>query len=253
MASFDTILARINDNIDKEVTLFNYELERVLAKAQELISISAIKFSSEPLSFDYEVMKILQESGYYKLVDKFINEGYDTNYQNIANLFEVSGLSATFNSSDLASINSLKALDLEFFNDIGKQAAQRLKRDMMKYSLSDMNISTLTTNIKESLADTDFAKYSRTYAETSISNFNQSLMDMKTEGVGEVYIYSGVSDSKTRKFCNCLISQNKYYDSSDAGSIKSDKRRQYNCRHLVIPVSLDYAESAGYSEGSFSC
>ncbi len=254
MANFESILDQINSNIDKEVNLFNYELEKVLRKAQNLVEVSAVQFISDPLRFDYEVMRILKDAGYYDLIDSFINQSYDKNYAAIADLFTSSGLSATFTSSDLSSINALKAMDLEFFNSLGKEAAQRLKRDLMKYSLSDIDVSLLTSNIAESLADTPLTKHSKTYAETAISNFNQSLMDLKTEGAeGAVYIYSGVTDKKTRKFCKCLMSQDKYYDSSDAGSIKSDKRRQYNCRHLVIPVSLDYALRGGYTSGSFTC
>ena len=117
-----------------------------------------------------------------------------------------------------------------------------------------MSTRQLVDNIKQSLDGTELAKYSKTYAETSIANYNQSVIDLKSQDVtGEVYIYRGVKDKKTRDFCRCLVSQRKYYSKADAEDIKTDKRRQYNCRHLVVPVSLEYAENRGYKAGKFTC
>ena len=254
MADFESIIESINSKIDREVNLFNIELEAILAKVENLVIARSVASIKDPLKFDYAVQQILVEAGYYELVSEFINNSYDKNYSNITALFEASGLLATFDKTDILNISNIKALDLEFFNDIGKQASMRLKQDLFKYALSDLDTNTLVANIRESLADTSLVKYSNTYAETAISNFNQSVIDLKSQDVeGEVYIYRGVKDKKTRKFCSCLVSQRKYYDKNDASMIKSDKRRQYNCRHLIVPVGKEYAESSGYKAGAFSC
>lgn len=254
MADFETILERINSNIDKEINLFNRELETILITVQEMVAVRAVELISDPLQFDYAMQQILVESGYYNLVNDFIDNSYDKNYAQITALFESSGLAATFSADDIANIRNIKTLDLDFFRDIGNQASQRLKADLYKYSLSDMKKTTMVANIKESLADTSLVKYSNTYAETAISNFNQSLIDLKSADVtGEVYIYRGVTDKKTRKFCRCLVSARKYYDKDEANKIKNDKRRQYNCRHLITPVSMEYAIARGYKAGSATC
>jgi len=254
MANFDKILEDINDNVNREVNLFNLELESVLKTVQELVSIKAVELYDSPLEFDFAVQQILQEAGYYDLVNDFIDDSYDKSYGEIIALFEAGGLTATFTADDITSIKAIKQLDLDFFDDIGKQASSRLKADLYKYQISDLDTKTMVENIRDSLKDTNLVKYSSTYADTAISNFNQSMIDLKSADViDEVYIYRGVKDKKTRDFCRCLISQRKYYDKSDAGKIKNDKKRQYNCRHLIIAVSLDYALSRGYKKGSFSC
>ena len=254
MTSFEAIVNLINSNTDREINLFNYRLEKILKTVATLVSARAVQSMSNPLRFDYDMQVILKEAGYYNLINEFINNSYDVNYKAIIDLFESTGLLATFSQEDLNSINALKSFDMEFFNDIGKKASLQLKKDLYKYSLSDLTTEDLILSIELSLADTELVKYSRTYAETSIANFNQSLIDLKSQGVtNEVYTYEGVRDKKTRYFCQCLLDDNKYYNKSDASKIKSDKRRQYNCRHLIVPHSLDFAESEGYTQGVFSC
>ena len=254
MASVEQIIATMNDTMDSEVDLFNYKLEAILKIVNKLVAARAIELYSDPLKFDFAVQKILKDSGYYDLVDDFINLSYDKSYNEIIALFESGGLAATYTTADIASIKALKQMDLDFFRDIGAKVASSLKQDLYKYSLSNMDRVTMLSNMSQSLENTDLVKYSSTYVDTAISNFNQSVIDMKSTGVtGEVYIYRGVRDSKTRDFCRCLIGQKKYYDAKAAGRIKSDKRRQYNCRHMMVPISKSYAEDSGYSSGSFSC
>ena len=254
MADFEQILKSIDDNLDAEVNLFNHQLESILKTVNELVSVRAVELYSTPLEFDFAMQQILQEAGYYDLVNDFIDDSYDKNYNEIISLFEAGGLAATFTADDIQSIKAIKQLDLDFFDDIGKQASSKLKADLYKYRLSDLSTKDMVENIKESLADTSLVKYSSTYAETSISNFNQSIIDLKSvDVINEVYIYRGVKDKKTREFCRCLVNQRKYYDKSDANKIKNDSKRRFNCRHIIVPVSLEYAIAQGYKEGRFSC
>ena len=254
MADFEQILKSIDDNLDREVNLFNIELENVLKAVEQSVANKAVELYATPLEFDYAVQQILLEEGYYDLVSDFIDNSYDKSYGEIIALFEAGGLAATFTEDDITSIKAIKQLDMDFFNDKGRQAASQLKADLFKYQLSDMNVNTMVDNIKESLQGTNLVNYSSTYAETGISNFNQKIIDLKSaDVVNEVFIYRGVEDKKTRDFCRCLVGQEKYYNKDDSNKIKNDKRRQYNCRHLVVPVGVEYAISRGYKEGRFSC
>jgi len=252
--SIEKIISAIDSTIDRELNLFNSRFESILKKVEKQLVISSIESFSDPLDFDYAFTKVLRDAGYYDLINDVIDNSYDKSYDDILRLFAESGLDTVFTPDDLSTILELKAIDIQTFTDIGNSAARSLKADLYKYSISNLDKPTMIENMTRSLQDTDLAKYSRTYVETSIGNFNQSVIDLKAEGVtGEVYIYRGVSDPKTRKFCKCLVDQNKYYDKSNAGLIKSDKRRKWNCRHMIVPVSLEYAQARGYKKGSFTC
>ena len=254
MATLESVLKAIENKIDREVNLFNSEFEKILKLIGKEVEIRSIQNLSSPLEFDYEFQRILNDTGYYALVDNFINNSYDMSYNDILLALDTVGLSTVFTPEDLDSILATKQIDLEFFRQIGNDAANRLKSDLNKYSLSNLSIQDMTENIRETLADTNLAKHSRTYADTLISNYNQVIIDLKSAGVtDEVYIYVGVDDKATRKFCKCLVEQKKFYDRSDSQKIKNDKRREYNCRHTVMPVTKEYAIAEGYHEGNFTC
>ncbi len=145
---------------------------------------------------------------------------------------------------------------MDFFRSIGNEAAAQLKNDLSKYALSNMDKRTMIVNMKESLEGTKFYGHSKTLVDTAISNFNQSLMDVKTADIeGKVYIYTGHPiDGKIRPFCECLMKHRKYYSEADANLIRKDSKRKYNCRHYVQPLtSKEFAESQGYKEGKFTC
>lgn len=255
MASYEQILEQINNSIDREVNLFNVQLETVLKTIESLVAVRAVELYTDPLQFDFAFQRILQESGYYNLVNGFINESYDKNYNEIIALFEAGGLAATFSEADVTNIKAIKQLKLDFFRDVGNETASQLKRDLFKYSLSDLDSATMVQNMKDSLAGTNLVKHSSTYVDTGISNFIQDVIELKNKEFDhEAYIYTGARpDSKIRSFCECVIRQRKYYSESDAGRLRADKRREYNCRHFIIGVSVEYALQNGYKEGSFSC
>ena len=252
--SIDKIVQAIDDSVDREINLFNTRLESIFKKVEQSLIIQSVESFADPLEFDFVFTKVLQDAGYYDLINETIDNSYDKSYDDILRLFAESGLDVVFTEDDLSTILELKTIDIQNFVDIGSSAAQSLKADLYKYSISNLDKPTMVQNMTNALADTDLVKYSKTYVESGINNFHQSVIDLKSEGVtDEVYIYRGVSDSKTRKFCKCLADQNKYYDKSDASSIRSDKRRKWNCRHKIVPVSLKYAQDRKYKKGSFTC
>lgn len=248
MASIDSIYSAMQSNIDREINLFNREFETIMKVVEKLAVASGLALITDPLKFDYAFQRVLQQAGYYDLVNKFIDEAYDRNYKDIIEAFEVGGLDVAYSREDLASIQELKSLDIQTFRDIGNQAAISLKKDLYKYSLSNMSIKDLTKNISESLAGTDLAKYSRTYAETSISNYNQAIINMKAQDADGVWVYVGVSDGKTRDFCRRTLKANKYYNDSDKSKLENAKERRWNCRHQFLKISKESAIEQGYKD-----
>lgn len=254
--NLNDIIQQINNKEERELNLFNAEFENILLRIEDEIAISAIESIGNPLEFDREVQRILNETGYYALINKFIDESYDKSYEEILSALKQAGISATFSTSDIATLEELKDLDIEFFKQIGNEASETLRRDLYKYQLSNMDKVTLTNNIRQSLLGSPLAKYSKTYAETALSNYHQAVFDLKIKGMENelVYVYTGASPDKIiRKFCKCVMKDNKYYSKSDGDSLKSDKRRKYNCRHNVIGITEKRAIELGYKKGTFTC
>ena len=254
MADYNSILKAINEKSDREVTLFSSKFEGILEVIAIELAAMSIEADLDPLDFDFKFQRILKDAGYYDLVNEFIDSSYDMSYDDIKYLFDAGGLSMTYTADDIKALKTIKNLDIAFFAQIGNDASATLKRDLYKYSLSDLSKVDMIENIKVSLEGTPLAKHSKTYAQTALSNYFQSVIDIKSsEFDNAVFIYRGVDDKKNRKFCQCLLDQRKYYTRADAMRIRSDKRRQYNCRHVLAPMDLDFAAVEGYKEGSFSC
>ena len=251
----DEIIALLDRKTDYQLNLFNREFDAVIRRLSDLVILSAANQIKDPINFDVVFNGLLVESGFYALINDFIDNSYDKTYDEIIELLKLSGIDLTFDSNDLETIRQLKLFDLETFANIGMQAGSQLKKDLFKYSLSNLSNAEIADNIRLALIDTPLAKYAKTYAETSINNFQQQVIDSKVEGIaGLVYIYRGPTpDKKIRDFCKCVINQNKYYDKSDAIKLKNDKRRKWNCRHKVIPITETFAISEGYEKGRFTC
>lgn len=248
MASIDSIYDAMQNKIDREMNLFNQEFESVMRTVELLAVQRGISSLKDPLQFDYAFQQILNEAGYYELVNKFVDDAYDKNYKDILAIFEEGGLSVAYSAEDLRAIQELKELDIQTFRDIGNQAAVALQKDLYKYSLSNMTTKDLANSISESLSGTDLAKYSKTYAETSISNYNQAIINMKAQDTEGVWVYVGVNDKKTRHFCKRTLSANKFYDDSEKSKLENDKARRWNCRHQFLKISKESAIEQGYKD-----
>lgn len=251
--ALEELINTIESKLDKEINLFNLGFAQVLKEIKTQVEAQAIMSIKEPLTFDYKFQQILKDSGYFSLVDDFIDNSYDKTYKDILKVFALGGLETSFTNADLDYIKQIKLLDAQVFRDIGNQAANILKRDLYKYYLSNMKISDISKNISQALDGTDLAKYSTTYAETSISTFNQSIIDLKAKDFNGVWIYVGVNDSKTRPFCKCVLSKKKYYDNENKMILQQDARRRWNCRHQFLFVSEDYAIENEYVSGNATC
>ena len=256
MANYDQIMDAINSKMDRELNLFNQNFERILKRVQKEVEIRAVQLIDDPLLFDREFQAILSDTGYYRLINDFIDNSYDKTYGEIQALLNESGIQTVFTQADLDVIRDIKRLDIQTFRDVGNQAAASLKRDLYKYSLSNLSQVEIADNIAQSLAGTSLAKYSKTYAETALSDFQQKLIDNSVSDIADqlVYVYRGPTpDGKIRDFCKCVINQNKYYTLEESNKLKNDPRRKWNCRHEVAPMIEELAISEGYTKGNFSC
>lgn len=248
----DAILAKAEGQRIEQSELFGREFDKVIAKVLEL-SAGLVYSAADPLSYDLAFIAILEEAGYYALVSKYIDDSYDVVYPSVTAGFKATGLEAIFTKNDLAKVKALKEIDLSLWNSVADDAALSIKKSVYKYALAGMNKNDMAREIAIDIEDTGLARYSKTYANTGIELFNQSVVDMKSEGAGGVWIYSGVNDLKTRPFCKCTLEKMRFYDDANKQDIQNDSRRRFNCRHVLYMVSKEYAEEEGYTGGAHAC
>lgn len=252
--NLDAIIKELNLVTDAELIRFATAFAKIEDKIIDDLATQSILYLRDPIAFDFAFNKILDDSGYYAIVDEFIDNSYDKSYEYILKMFEATGLSAEFHNDDIEALLQVKNLDSQLFRDIGKEASIAMQKQLLKYTISDATPTDIAKGMRESLKDTRLLRYTNTYTETAISDYQQAIIDLKSKGtVGAVYIYRGVDDKKTRDFCECLIEQHKSYNKKDSQAIKNDKRRRWNCRHKIVPVSKEYAKENKYHIGKFTC
>ena len=243
--------------IDKILEDFNSSMTSVMTEVQKLLNAYMINNDVTALSslqFDIVFNDMLTQAGYYTAVNKLISEDYNQLLPLIKNGFALGGLDAAYTQADLAIIQALKALQTNQYSVLGSVAGTSLRESLYGYSLSNWTKEDMAAQIALDLADTDMAKYSKTYANTLIGEYQQGVIDAKAKDLNSVWLYVGVNDGVTRDYCRCVLNQNAYFDDSTKNKIQSAKERKYNCRHRLRAVSEDYAISQGFVfKSSTSC
>lgn len=241
----------IADAIDKIINDFGNNIDEVFRKVGLLINEWMINNNintATSLTFDKAFNDMLYKAGYYDLVNKFIDDDYDKLLPLLQNEFTTLGLigsSITFNKANLENIMAIKALDVDKFSIMSSTASRTLRESLTKYAISNYSEVAIMESLQEELKGTSLYKHSKTIADSSISEFNQAVINMKAaEYEGEkVYWYKGKRiDEKTRDFCKCVIRNNAYYTEDEAHRIEKNPKRKYNCRHRVVFGTLDYAK-----------
>ena len=236
--------------INQIVTGFTDDFDRIFREAQRSMSVF-IAQGGNALQADAAWIKALSDAGYYDLVDRFINEDFDLIYDNLRKSFDSAGLNMTFTKDDVLKVTGLKNLDMEYFTSLANDSAQTVKSAMYKYTLSDMSVNDMIAQISTDLAATPLQKYSTTYALTSITHYQQDIINIASQGMDALpeyagWVYVGVLDDKTRDFCRHILNESKVYTQDEKLSLENDDRRRYNCRHEFHPISFEAAKAQGY-------
>ncbi|MFZ9243193.1 MAG: hypothetical protein ACO295_08325, partial [Sediminibacterium sp.] len=235
---------------DKQLDKFQKEVEKALVRLQSLVDVNLAEDLSNPLEYDFKMQQYLNESGYYKAVNNLIDDGFDVVYSNISDAFTAGGIAITYTQDDLVKLNALKQLTFDKYNALANETITTLKADIYKYSLSNYTKNDIASSIRQSLQNSGLARYSNTYALTSISDYTQGVIDYKSNQADKgVWIYKGVLDSKTRPFCRHTLEEHRAYNDVEKQKIQSNPLRRWNCRHILLKVSEEYAIEKGYMKG----
>jgi len=239
-------IEEILNSFDGDMVLVLKEIERLLNRYMLTKSMS----TTNALKFDIEFNRILQESGYYNLVNKMIDTDYDEMFTLISEGFAAGGLVTAYTAEDLSRVMALKALQVDRFSLIGTTAGTTLKESLFKYALSNYTVEDMQAQILKDFQGTTLAKHSKTLANTSIKEFQESMIDIGAEGLNGVWVYIGVRDSINRDFCRCVLDKNQYYGDEEKNKLKDDEDRRFNCRHRFRMVTEEYAIKSGFKKST---
>lgn len=230
-------------------TSFDSRFDTVFAN---IISLATARLGAisidDVLQYELVWQQILDEAGYYELVSDYINVSFDDVYIDTLKAFDVVGLSTAFTEADLTKINILKSMHQEFFVKLGDDIGLTVKKQLYNYSVAGASIDQMAVNIKRDIQDTGLAKYSKTYARTSITNYQQEVINVRGADEDGVWVYVGVSDGKTRPFCSRLLRANEYYTTGQKNRLERDEDREFNCRHRFYLVSKEWADRENYKK-----
>jgi len=249
MATLDSIYNQEKGKIDGFINKFDGEAEAVFKRAKRLAQARLAGLSTDDiLSYEVAWREVLRDAGYYDMVNGLIDDQFDKMYAGTKEAFILNGFDAAFTADDATKIQLLKNLKRSQFNRLADDVGLSIKRELYKYAISDATLLDMTAGLEQVLESSNLARYAKTYALTAIGEFQQELIDLMGKGVGEgVWVYVGVNDDATRKYCKQLLRDNKCYEEAKKNELERDSRRAYNCRHRFYKMKKQEAIDSGYS------
>lgn len=243
---------KLQSSIDTAINSFDGSLQEVFVEVRRIISEWIITNNIDirtSLEFDKAFNDALTQAGYYDLVNEFVDKDYNQMFGLIQDGFAIGGINVAFNTIDLEKIMALKALDINKFSVLASTAGTSLRESLVKYAMSNYTKLDMVRELQTEFEGTNLFKHSKTIADSAITQFHQSVINIKAADIGDlVWVYRGKAiDGKTRDFCKCIINAKKYYDSSDKATLENNSKRKYNCRHWFNAVTVDYAKSSGFT------
>ena len=249
MPTLDAIYNQSQADIDKFVSQFDGKVEKVFERVKRIAQAKLAGLSTDDvLQYEFIWRQSLKEAGYYVLINELIDKQFDSIYAGTLQAFEAGGLSTAFTTDDATKIQMLKSMKRDFFIRIGDDVGLSVKRELYKFVISDASVDTMATGIAQTLEGSNLAKYSQTYARTAIGEFQQEVIDLRATDIDEgVWVYVGVNDGRTRRFCRNVLKRNSCYNDSEKSRLANDSERDYNCRHRFYKMSKEEAEANGYA------
>ena len=206
------------------------------------------------LNFQYLYNQALEQSGYFALINDFVDNKFDELYQSIRYGFEQGGLFTKYTETDLDKIIALKEMTLTNYDALAVSAGAEIQQALYKNVLSNYSESEMINSLKENLKSVGLSRYAKTYSNTAIRDFQESVIDMKAKDLKGVWLYVGVSDSKTRDYCKCILNKDNYFNDNQKNRLQRDPKRKYNCRHRFRKVTREFAKKEGFTKAiSIKC
>ena len=249
MPTLDSIHNQEQKLIGAFIKQFDGEIKRVFESAKRLAQarMSSIK-TDDILRFELIWRDILRDAGYYNLINGLIDDQFNKIFSGTLKSFDAGGLATAFTKDDASKIQILKQMKRDYFNRIADDVGLEVKRQLYKYAIADASLDTMTLGIEQALAGSNLAKYSQTYARTSIKDFQQEVIDLRATDIDDgVWVYVGVQDDQTRDFCQTVLDNNSCYSDGEKDELEGNPERSWNCRHRFYYMLKEEAIANGYA------
>jgi hypothetical protein len=248
MPTLEAIHSQNEKGIDKFLTQFDGEMEKVFTKVQAIASTALAGLSkNDVLQYEFVWREALKEAGYYKLVNKLIDDNFNSLHKGTIQAFEAGGLKAIFTAEDAVSIQAMKSMRRNFFMRLGDDVGLAVKKSLYGHVLADSTLVEMSASIATTLKDSNLAKHATTYARTAVTEFQQETIFMKASDDDAVWVYVGGITKKTRDFCKKVVNKHEAMTAKEGHKLAGDKRRRWNCTHQVMPISRIQAKRDGYN------
>jgi len=248
MPTLDSIYNQTQSEIDRFIAKFDKDVQQVFERVRRIAIAQLSQINAENvLQYEFVWRESLRQAGYYTLVNDLIDTQFDKIYSGVLDAFETGGLATAFTTDDATNIQLLKDLRRDFFVRLGDDVGLAVKRELYRYVIADASLESITAGIEQQLVSSDLARYSQTYARTAIKEFQQEVIDLRASDIEDgVWVYVGVNDGRTRRFCRNVLKQNKCLSDKEKSRLENDPDREYNCRHRFYKMSKEEAMKAGY-------
>ena len=239
--------------IDNILNTFEGDMARIILEMERLIQrfmFNTNLSTKEILDFTIMFNEALVNTGYYEAVNKMVGSDYDKLLPLVIDSYKMGGFITAYTADDLTTVMALKALEANKFSVMASSSATTLRDNLYRYSLGSFTKEDMTAQLIEDFRGTNISRYANTLANTAITEFNQSVVDTKAEGLDGVWVYIGVFDSVTRDYCKCILKKKHYYTREEKAVMQNDYKRKYRCRHIFKMVTPEWAELHGYSDST---
>lgn len=190
-----------------------------------------------------QMVKALQESGYFALSAEYIAE-YEGVPATVAAAMKDRGLpSPKFSTADAEIFAGLATADLQAFTAVGVNAMDELRLGLYKQAVSGMPFSDLVASVRAATVGIDgkgspMANHANTIANTAILDFGGETLRIAGENIGaEKWEAVGPLDEVTRDVCvDALADPVRTESDWKSADYWGGTPGGWNCRHQLFPV-----------------
>jgi len=250
--SIKALIDANQEELEDIINKLDKRLEEVWRKVNQLatVRIANIVDIDEVVQFDIIWRGILEEAGYYNLMQRYVNT-LDDLQASLNEVLDEAGLLRSLSNDQLKRLTAIKELQIKGLEQIGIDAGLALKRGLYNNLLAGKTKADLLDAISEQLSGTKYLSYSKTYANTAVNDYRQASMNQRAEQfAGDpdiVWIYDGNDiDNVTRPFCEDILTSNKAYSTEQKDILENAPERAWNCRHFFTFISRADAIELGY-------
>lgn len=241
------------EELEDIIAKFDKRLDKIFRKVNVLATarIANISDIDDVVKFDVIWRGILEEAGFYNLLQRYVNTLDDLQGSLNAVLTEA-GLLETLGADQIKRLTAIKELQIKGIEQIGIDAGLTLKKGLYNNVLAGKTKADLLVSMSDELGGTKYASYAKTYANTAINDYRQATLNQRAEVIQDdddiVWIYDGNDiDEVTRDFCAEVLVANKAYSTDEKNELEASPERAWNCRHFFTFVTRQDAIDMGYA------